>query len=365
MNIVFIETFYGGSHQAFLDGLMKYSRHHIMPVTFPARFWKWRMRTSATYIAETCGEALRNCDLIVATDYINLAELKALTRYTCPAILFLHENQLSYPTPEGEKPAVEFGLVNFVSALTADLCLFNSHYHFREFEAALRQLINGIPEFVPEHARAQILSKSQVVYMGLNISAFPHTNIPMNPVPIILWNHRWEFDKQPAVFFEALYRLAQAGQDFRVIILGENFQVHPQEFILARERLGERILRFGFVESLEDYVHFLSRSDIVVSTAIQENFGFSVTEAMYCHVLPLLPNRLSYPEILPKKFHRQFLYESTAEMDAKLRYLLQEYRNLDHVRRELAEAMNQFTWKNRIDEFDHIFEQLVARQRSH
>ncbi|RIK66876.1 DUF3524 domain-containing protein, partial [candidate division KSB1 bacterium] len=98
---------------------------------------------------------------------------------------------------------------------------------------------------------------------------------------------------------------------------------------------------------------------------IQENFGFSVTEAMYCHVLPLLPNRLSYPEILPKKFHRQFLYESTAEMDAKLRYLLQEYRNLDHVRRELAEAMNQFTWKNRIDEFDHIFEQLVARQRSH
>lgn len=360
MNIVFIESFYGGSHKAFLDGLMQYSRHRIIPVTFPARFWKWRMRTSALYVAETCGEALRACDLIVATDLINLAELKALTGYRCPAILFLHENQITYPTPEGEKPEVDLGLVNLVSALAADLCLFNSHYHLREFDQALRQLVLTIPEFVPEHARSLIAAKSRVVYMGLNLSDFPRSNIPMNPVPIILWNHRWEFDKQPAVFFNALYRLAQEGCDFRVIILGENFQVHPQEFIIARERLGERILRYGFVESVEDYIHFLSRSDIVVSTAIQENFGFSVTEAMYCHVLPLLPDRLSYPEILPSKFHAQFLYESPAEMDHKLRHLLREYRNLDHVRRELAAAMEKFTWANRIDEFDTIFSDLVA-----
>ncbi|MCK6562346.1 DUF3524 domain-containing protein [candidate division KSB1 bacterium] len=360
MNIVFIESFYGGSHKAFLDGLMQYSRHRIIPVTFPARFWKWRMRTSALYVAETCGEALRACDLIVATDLINLAELKALTGYRCPAILFLHENQITYPTPEGEKPEVDLGLVNLVSALAADLCLFNSHYHLREFDQALRQLVLTIPEFVPEHARNLIAAKSRVVYMGLNLSDFPRSNIPMNPVPIILWNHRWEFDKQPAVFFNALYRLAQEGCDFRLIILGENFQVHPQEFIIARERLGERILRYGFVESVEDYIHFLSRSDIVVSTAIQENFGFSVTEAMYCHVLPLLPDRLSYPEILPSKFHAQFLYESPAEMDHKLRHLLREYRNLDHVRRELAAAMEKFTWANRIDEFDTIFSDLVA-----
>ena len=359
MDIIFVETFYGGSHKSFMDGLIKYSRHQITPIVLPSRFWKWRMRSAAMYIAENFGHALRSCDLIIATDLLNLAQLKALSGFTCPAILFFHENQLTYPTPEGDKPEVDLGLANVASALAADVCLFNSHYQLRGFDQALKQFINDIPEFVPEHAHEQIMAKTRVTYMGMDLSGFPDRRIVQNPVPVILWNHRWEFDKQPHVFFAEMYKLMEESLDFRLVILGENFQMHPREFIEARQRLGERIIQYGFVESIEDYAKFILKADIIVSTAIQENFGYAVAEAIYCYTLPLLPNRLSYPEILPKKFHRQFLYQSHGELHAKLQGLLADYRQLDEVREELVGVFAKFDWQNRINEFDELFEKTA------
>ncbi len=362
MNIIFVETFYGGSHKSFMDGLIKYSRHDFTPIILPSRFWKWRMRSAAMYIAENYGHALRSCDLIVATDLINLAELQALAGFTCPAIMFFHENQLAYPTPEGEKPEVDLSLVNIVSALAANVCLFNSHYQLRGFNHELRQFINDIPEFVPEHAHEHIMAKTRVTYMGMDLSGFPDRRIIKNRVPVILWNHRWEFDKQPHVFFEELYQLVEEGFDFRLILLGENFQMHPKEFIEARGRLGERILQYGFVESIEDYAKFVLQADVIVSTALQENFGYAVAEAIYCYTLPLLPNRLSYPEILPEKFHRQFLYQNHEDLHQKLKRLLTDYRQMDEVRAELVEVFAKFDWKNRVGEFDELFEKVGAKK---
>ncbi len=51
MNFLFLEPFYGGSHRDFADGLIAHSRHRIDLVTLPARFWKWRMRGAALYLA--------------------------------------------------------------------------------------------------------------------------------------------------------------------------------------------------------------------------------------------------------------------------------------------------------------------------
>ncbi len=361
MKIVFLESYYGGSHKNFLDGLVKYSRHQIEPITLPARFWKWRMRASALYFAEQYAGSLGQYDLLIATDMLNLAEFKALTNYHKPMILFFHENQLTYPLPEREGFDPNFGFTNIVSALTADLNLFNSIFQLDRFNEELPEFINRIPEFVPQQAASRIRRKSRVIYMGCDFSHFQNIKPPENEEPVILWNHRWEFDKQPQVFFRVLYKLAEEGVPFKLILLGENYQVHPREFLQAREKLRDRILQFGFVESLEDYARFLGMADIVVSTAIQENFGFSVTEAMYCYTLPLLPRRLSYPEILDKKFHAQFLYKNENDLLEKLRYLLQHHREFDAERREISAAMQKFDWKNRIEEFDQLFEE-VARQ---
>jgi len=155
-------------------------------------------------------------------------------------------------------------------------------------------------------------------------------------------------------------RFQEEGLPFKVVVLGENHQVHPREFLQARERLGDRLIQFGYVEGAEDYARFLSMADIIISTAMQENFGFSIAEAVYCRTLPLLPNDLSYPELLPRKFHRDFLYHNPEDLYRKLRRLVTHHRDYDKERAELSEAFRRFDWRERSKAFDEVFEEVAG-----
>ena len=108
MKVLALEPWYGGSHRNFLDGLRKHSRHEIHPVTMTARFWKWRMHGGAVTMARKALQAYEEGfvpDVIFATDMVNLPAFLALTRERfggVPVVYYLHENQLTYPLPEGK-----------------------------------------------------------------------------------------------------------------------------------------------------------------------------------------------------------------------------------------------------------------------
>src|SRR4029434_6999573 len=127
--------------------------------------------------------------------------------------------------------------------------------------------------------------------------------------PFMRWNIPWEYDKAPQAFFDALIALEQQGVDFRVIVLGEHIDPQEPNFLAARERLASRTLAWGYAPDTGSYRELLHQADIVVSTAIQEFFGTGVIEAMYCGCVPILPRRLSYPEILPPEQHAACLYD--------------------------------------------------------
>ena len=55
-----------------------------------------------------------------------------------------------------------------------------------------------------------------------------------NHLPHIVWNHRWEYDKQPEVFFDALLRLKNAGYSFKLHVLGQSFRKVPACFAQAK-----------------------------------------------------------------------------------------------------------------------------------
>jgi glycosyltransferase involved in cell wall biosynthesis len=97
-----------------------------------------------------------------------------------------------------------------------------------------------------------------------------------------------------------------------------------------------------------------------VSTAIQENFGLSVIEAVLRGCIPLLPNRLSYPEIIPPRFHSAVLYNDPAQFIKRLAHLITRHSDYARLRIDLARAMERFSWKRQIPQFDDLLDKLAG-----
>jgi glycosyltransferase involved in cell wall biosynthesis len=177
---------------------------------------------------------------------------------------------------------------------------------------------------------------------------------------LIIWNHRWGFDKNGETFFSALDVLNGSGLDFRLAVMGENFGKIPEAFKKAEEKFEDKIYQFGYVPQRETYEKWLKRGAIVISTSMQENFGISVIEAMIMGCVPLLPNRLSYPEILPEKYHEHFLYKNRHDLIEKLISIISDYTRYEKIQSRLSPEMRPFLWENMIGQYDRMLERLAS-----
>ncbi len=330
-HIFLISPYHTGSHRAWARGYARHSRHHVHLLTMAGRFWKWRMQGGALELAHQIQQAVAQHgppDAILLTDMVNLPALIALARpwlNDVPLHFYVHENQLTYPPRPGEKQDLTYGMINTLSMVAADAVHFNSAYHRSTFFDALPRLLKHFPDYNHLEIIEQIQQKSDVLPVGLDLHYFDAFR-PAKPAsgPLrILWNQRWEYDKNPQAFFRVLRALAQEDVEFELIVAGENFRQQPVEFEQARKELAGHILHFGFAASRARYAQLLWQADVVVSTAIHEFFGISVLEAIYCHAYPLLPRRLSYPELLPSSLHPTHLYTTETELLTKLRWAAQ------------------------------------------
>ncbi len=362
MRISLLESYYGGSHKSWADGYRQFSRHDIELITMPAQFWKWRMQGAAITFARLLDT---KPDLILASSMIDLSTFRALTQKrlgAVPLALYFHENQLSYPQNQRQGHGWRYGFINYISALTADANYFNSCFHYQDFMEQLPRLLKHFADFNELGTIDEIKSKSQVMPLGIDLRRFDAHRVEKDDggAPIILWNHRWEADKDPASFVENMLKLADEGYRFKLAITGESFGEMPDAFRKARSTLGDRLIQLGYIESFAEYAELLWRADYVVSTAQQEFFGMSVCEAIYCGCIPILPDRLNYPYLLSDEFKPFCLYQR-GRLSAQLRYHLEERLILDTnpLRRKIA----RFDWSVIAAQYDDTLEELANRHR--
>ncbi|MBN1642907.1 MAG: DUF3524 domain-containing protein [Anaerolineae bacterium] len=365
MRVLLLSPYYGGSHRAWADGYAAHSRHEVVLLTLPARFWKWRMQGAALTLAEQIEQLDRPVDLVLATDMVNLPALLGLTRRVldAPVALYCHENQLTYPLPPGEKRDLTYGMVNWLSMVAADRVLFNSAYHLEDWFAALPHLVKHFPDYTHLHRIAEVRRKAAVLPVGCDLACLDRATRPgeeRTDPPLILWNQRWEYDKDPETFFRALDVLVRDGVAFRVALAGSNVRQMPHEFERARERLGERVVHYGRADR-ETYRQLLRRADLVVSTAIHEFFGIAIVEAVYCGCFPVLPRRLSYPEVVPEAYHELCLYDGFDELVGRLRWALARPKALVAWLAGLRKAVGRFDWQLLAPAYDALLEDVCAR----
>jgi len=368
LHILAIEPYFGGSHADFLEGLRAASRHRWTLLALPARKWKWRMRGAAIHFAREAAPLSRRqtFDAVFVSDFLNLADWRALAPAALahlPTVAFFHENQLAYPLEPGQTRDYQFGFTNLTTCLAADEVWFNSAYHRTEFLDAAAGLLGKMPDYVPEGLPESIDNKSRIMYLGSDLRPLVagRQETPHEPPLTILWSHRWEYDKNPEGFFRTLFFLAEEGLPFRLAILGETFRKWPPVFEEARRRLANHIVRFGYMPDRQAYEAHVRAADIAVSTAIQERFGLAMVEAMAAGCFPLMPNRLSYPELVPEPWHETFLYDDDPSLRRKLAALLRGQGPWDRAR-QLAEEAQRFDWSNRAPAFDAALEKVAAKR---
>ncbi len=363
MRVLLVEPYFGGSHRAWASGFAAHSSHDVLLVTHEARFWKWRMQGGHVTLAAEARKALRDepADVVLASSMLDLAAFLGAARDVvgdAVVALYMHENQLTYPRVEGETLDLAYPMKQWVGMAVADRVFFNSGFHRQEWFAALPGLLKHFPDYTHTRLVPQVAAKSEVLPVGVDLRRLDVSPAEHDAPPLILWNHRWEHDKNPAEFFAALDRLAADGIAFRVALAGESFRNVPEEFDAARERLGERVVHFGYADQ-EGYVELVQRADVVVSTAYHEFFGVAVVEAIYAGAFPVLPNRLSYPELLPSRFHEACLYDDFEGLYERLRLGVEARDGAAATAAELHAEMARFDWAAQAPAYDAVLAGLL------
>ncbi|BCL60935.1 glycosyl transferase family 1 [Desulfomarina profundi] len=345
--ILVLEPYYGGSHKQFLDGLCHHVSAEYTLMTLPARKWKMRMQLAAPWFYKQIRKLesqKRYFDTVLCSTFVDVGMLKGLLsglngwNPSARFLTYFHENQFSYPGQIPDPTRFQFTAINFNSGLVSDGIAFNTIYNYESFLKGCRKYIKKAADMDLVWVIDALRKKSTVLYPPLDFTCIDRGGRKKNNrVPVIVWNHRWEHDKNPEDFFNTLTELELNRIDFRLILLGQKFRFYPDCFDRAMERFETKIFHCGYVESYDRYVTFLKQADIVISTAFHEFYGISVIEAVRAGCYPLLPDRLSYPEL----FEPRFLYRE-GDLTARLQEVIQDRKSLDDM--EIRTITDRLSW---------------------
>lgn len=347
--VLLLEPYYGGSHKQFLAGVQQWVDAEFVLLSLPARKWKMRMQFSAIWFVEqikAMPATEQRFDVVLCSTFVDVAVLRALLcslpHWNQKAFVktYFHENQFAYPSQQKDISMRQFTSINCSTALASDGCAFNSYYNLDSFVSGVHKVTKFASDMRIAKSVEAIRRKSVVLSPGMDYSFIDERPVPakIDGPPVIVWNHRWEHDKGPEVFFAALYSIQKKSIPFRLIVLGESYANMPACFAEAEKRLKNEILHFAYAESRKHYAELLRLGDIVVSTAKHEFFGISVLEAIRAGCYPLLPDSLSYPELYPKEFQY-----SSGTLAQRLAELLQS--PVSFAAEKAHELTERFSWQ--------------------
>ncbi len=317
MKVALLEPFYTGSHQYWCDKLVQHSRHEITLFQLPGVHWKWRMHGAAIELAKQVNEHNQSFDLILCSSMMDVALLKAMLKQETPIISYFHENQFVYPRSEKDKDKelerdLHYNFTNYTSALVSDLVIFNSRFNLNSFIEGLKGYLKRLPDFKGLENIDLILSKSKVVPVGLDLDI--EQKLEDNKSKTIVWNHRWEHDKNPESFYKILKRLKEQDFEFKLLMLGQSYGNSPAVFNEMKNEFKEDIIHWGYAKNRAEYLDILRSGNINIVSSYHDFQGLSVLESMFLGLTVYAPNRLVYPEYIPE----QNLYDSDEELVQKI-----------------------------------------------
>jgi glycosyltransferase involved in cell wall biosynthesis len=293
-----LSAYRADSHAAWGDWLTStLAEFDWSTVELPGRHFAWRIRGNPLSWLDALPD--ESPDLIVATSMVDLATLKGLHSRLAgvPALYYFHENQFAYPQNDAQTTSLDAQMVQLYGALAADQVLFNSRFNRESYLDGVGNLLSRMPDRVPAGVVGRLEARSAV----LPVPVAPIEAAADRDDRLIVWNHRWEYDKRPDRFAGVMIDLAERGVEFRLALLGPRPKQPPEPLLRLRRKLPDRIVADGRLPR-DEYREIIARAGIAVSTSNHEFQGISVLEAASAGVRVLVPDALCYPELYPAEY---------------------------------------------------------------
>jgi hypothetical protein len=297
-------------------------------------------------------------DVILASTMMNVSAFAGAVRHVAqgvPIAAYFHESQFTYPLSPADRVDSTYQMINWASAVTADLVMFNSLYHRDVFREEAKRFLNSFPEHKHVDRVDRVIDTSIVLPVGVDLSSFGEGVPDGRQAPLIVWNQRWEHDKGPGELKAILRALIDADVDFSIAMCGEVFVSVPPEFAEIVDMVGDRLVHAGWLER-DAYIGLLERSSVVLSTAHQEFFGIAIVEAVASGAHPVLPDRLVYPERVTQlgADPDTALYSSTDDAVELIRLAFGTAPDPG-----LMDASHQYDWAVVAPQYDRALESLI------
>ncbi|MFC3679923.1 tRNA-queuosine alpha-mannosyltransferase domain-containing protein [Bacterioplanoides pacificum] len=300
--VLLLSAYRSDSHASWADWLQQYLDVDWRVLELPGRYFRWRIRGNPLSWLEALPELLNGWqpDRILATSMVDISTIRGLFPQLAgvPLDYYFHENQFAYPLGAGQHSSLDPQMVQLYGALAADRLWFNSEFNQTSFLDGVGQLLKKLPDHKPTNLRARLQQKCGWLPVPLTAIGSGGDKMP----GLIVWNHRWEYDKCPEVFLAVLQSLQQRQLDFKLALLGPRAKQIPPALQQIECQFAEHIVVNGRV-SRADYVYWLQRAEVVISTAKHEFQGLSMLEACSAGAIPVVPDDLCYREQYPPE-HR-------------------------------------------------------------
>ncbi|GGY35189.1 glycosyl transferase family 1 [Bacterioplanes sanyensis] len=296
-SILMLSAYRSDSHAQWADGLQRQLQADWRVFELPGRYFRWRIRGNPLSWLQPLQTLLQGWqpDHVLATSMVDLATLRGLLPQLAavPASYYFHENQFAYPVSQQQHASVDPQMVQLYGALAAQQLLFNSAYNRDSFLQGLAALLKRLPDQVPLGVVEQLQQRSQILPVMVEpVAISPRA---ASSLPLVLWNHRWEYDKRPDRF---LALLRQLHQPVRLALLGSRPQQVPAALMAIRQEFSDWIVVDDFPPR-DEYLRWLQQADVAVSCADHEFQGLAMLEAVSAGAKPLVPDALCYREQYP------------------------------------------------------------------
>lgn len=371
MKILLLSAYDAVSHQRWREDLQRqFPQHQWLQLSLPARYFSWRIRGNSLSWAFSQQELLtQDYDLLITTSMVDLSALRGFipSLASIPTILYFHENQFAYPSTNNQLVNVEPQMITLYSALCADKLVFNSVFNSTTFMNGVKELLRRLPDHVPPGIQTLLERRSCVLPIPLADSCFAFQTQKLTQLSLV-WNHRWEYDKGPErllamlqIYFSAK-STANLKSPFVLHVVGQQFRNEPAAFdgikqlLTAHQALGQ----WGYIADTNSYQRLLSESHIVLSTAIHDFQGLAVLEAVAAGCVPLVPERLAYPEWFGEDYYYSSCLENPErEAHAMAERLTQRVEQFNCGALPPAPIITHLSWSRMQSHYDQLLKCLV------